>query len=71
MVMPTDDKSGSQESGHGGAREGAGRPLARNKTDSTVSFRLTAAEFLERSKAAEKAGYSSIHAWAKALLLDA
>lgn len=48
-----------------------GRPPAENKADSPVFFRLTAEEFEERTKAAKKAGYPTVHAWAKTLLLGA
>lgn len=56
---------------HGGARKGAGRPPAENKAASLVSFRLTEAEFRERSKRARAAGFRTVHAWAKALVLGA
>ena len=50
-------------------RRRPGRPPAETKADHPVFFRLTAEEFDEREKAAKKAGYLTVHAWAKALLL--
>jgi hypothetical protein len=55
---------------HGGARKGAGRPPAEDKTDHVVYFRLDSEQHAAAVVLAEKAG-RSVHSLAKHLLLTA
>lgn len=58
-----------RNSAHGGAREGAGRPPAEDKASHPVMFRLTSAELEAAQAAARRAGYETVHAFAKAVLV--
>lgn len=53
--------------GHGGARKGAGRPQADDKSDHVVSFRL---DSWQMERATKAAGELTVHALAKKMLLE-
>ena len=56
---------------HGGARKGAGRHPVADKADHPVFFRLDSEQLAKAERDAARAGFETVSAFAKKLLLEA